>query len=433
MASDVLAIDIQRAIINAGEYLGGLMVKKYRTLSPSLKIYFAILALGALGLGMSNGFITNYFKDAYDITTMQRGIIEFPRELPGILTLFVIGFLSGFSDIKIALFAQSLTVFGLLVLGVMTPPFEIMLIFLFINSMGMHMAMPLNDSIGMSLIDHKKLGKRMGQFKGVYTGFTMLAAVVVFIGFKTKVFTYKTDVKPIFLIAVAFLLMVIGLYVLLLKVTDHKIINKKKVKFVFRKEYKYYYVLTVMLGVQKQIMLVYGPWVLIKMLDKGPDTMAILSILGGFVGIFFIPALGRWTDRFGVKTILYADALSYIGIYVLFGFMAYGFTSGRLPMVGLPVMIAYLMFILDKMSNQIGMIRTLYLRSILVESTDLTPTLSMGLSLDHIVSIVCAFLAAIVWEQWGPQYIFFLAASLSLVNLYVARKVDIPEEMLEMK
>jgi MFS family permease len=408
------------------------MVKRFNQMTPSLKLYFAIIALAALGLGMSSGVISNYFKDAYDVSTIQRGIIEFPRELPGVFTLFVIAFLSGFSDIKIAIFAQSLTVFGLLVLGVMTPPFEIMLIFLFINSMGMHMGMPLRDSIGMGLIDHRNTGKRMGQFKGVYTGFTMLASIIVFIGFKANVFTFKAEVKWIFLMASAFLIAVIFLYVILLKTVDHPITHEKKIKFVVRKEYKYYYILTIMLGVQKQIMLVYGPWVLITLLKKQADTMALLTIFGAFIGIFFIPALGRWTDKFGVKKILYADAISFIAIYVLYGFLAYGFVSNRLPIVGIPVFLAYFMFVLDKMSNQIGMIRTIYLRSILVKSTDLTPTLSMGLSLDHVVSIICAYLGGLVWEAWGPQYIFFLAASLSFVNLYVAKKVVIPEEMLEL-
>lgn len=408
------------------------MVKKFNAMTPSLKLYFAIVALAALGLGMSNGVISNYFKDAYDVSTIQRGIIEFPRELPGVFALFVIAFLSGFSDIKIAIFAQSLTVIGLLVLGVMTPAFEVMLIFLFINSMGMHMGMPLRDSIGMGLIDHRNTGKRMGQFKGVYTGFTMLASIIVFIGFKLEFFTFKTEIKWIFLIACGFLIGVIFLYVILLKTVDHKITHEKKIKFVVRKEYKYYYILTIMLGVQKQIMLVYGPWVLITILKKQADTMALLTIFGAFVGIFFIPALGRWTDRFGVKKILYVDALSFIVIYVFYGFLAYGFVSNKIPLVGIPVFIAYLIFILDKMSNQIGMIRTIYLRSILVKSTDLTPTLSMGLSLDHVVSIICAYLGGLVWDAWGPQYIFFLAASLSLVNLYVAKKVVIPDEMLEL-
>ena len=408
------------------------MVKKFNAMTPSLKLYFAIVALAALGLGMSNGVISNYFKDAYDVSTIQRGIIEFPRELPGVFALFVIAFLSGFSDIKIAIFAQSLTVIGLLVLGVMTPAFEVMLIFLFINSMGMHMGMPLRDSIGMGLIDHRNTGKRMGQFKGVYTGFTMLASIIVFLGFKLNVFTFKTEVKWIFIIACLFLIGVIFLYLILLKTVDRKITHDKKIKFIVRKEYKYYYILTIMLGVQKQIMLVYGPWVLITILKKQADTMALLTIFGAFIGIFFIPALGRWTDRFGVKKILYVDALSFIGIYVFYGLLAYGFVSNKIPLVGIPVFIAYLIFILNKMSNQIGMIRTIYLRSILVKSTDLTPTLSMGLSLDHVVSIICAYLGGLVWDAWGPQYIFFLAASLSLVNLYVAKKVVIPDEMLEL-
>ena len=39
--------------------------------------------------------------------------------------------------------------------------------------------------------------------------------------------------------------------------------HPKKARFVFRKEYKYYYILVIMFGVQKQMMMVYGPWVLI--------------------------------------------------------------------------------------------------------------------------------------------------------------------------
>lgn len=58
----------------------------------------------------------------------------------------------------------------------------------------------------------------------------------------------------------------------------------------------------------------------------------------------------------------------------------------------------------------------------------MTPTLSVGISLDHIVTIIFAVLGGIIWGAWGPQYIFFLAAGLSLVNLYVAVKVELPAE-----
>lgn len=403
------------------------MVKKIKSMSPTLKIYFLIIALSALAAGLSGGVLSNYFKDVYQVTAEQRGFIEFPRELPGVLTIFVIALIAGFSDIKIAMFANVLGIVGILVLGLFTPSYNVMLIFIFIHSMGSHMAMPLRDAIGMDLIKKGNIGKRMGQYKGVYTGFTMVAGLVVFIGYRVGLFSFDSDIKWVFVVAAIVMSVVFFLYSILSKMVDHKIVSDKRVKFIFRKEYKFYYVLTVMYGVQKQIMLVYGPWVLIELLNKKVDTLSILSIIGSLIGIFFIPALGRWIDRFGVKKLLYADALSFIGVYILYGILSALFKASHIPVTGLPVLMAYILFIVDKMSNQMGMIRTLYLKSILVKPSDFTPTLSLGLSLDHVVSITCAILAGIIWDKIGPQYIFFIAAAMSLVNLYVATKVEITE------
>lgn len=403
------------------------MVDRIKKMNPTLKVYFLIVALSALAAGLSGGVLSNYFKDVYDVTAEQRGFIEFPRELPGVLTIFVIALLAGFSDIKIAMFANVLGILGVLALGLFTPNYNIMLILIFIHSLGSHMMMPLRDAIGMDLIQKGNIGKRMGQYKGVYTGFTMVAGLIVFIGFRTGLFSFETDIKWVFVAAGIVMVAVMILYSVLSKMVDHKIVSDKRVKFIFRKEYKYYYILTVMYGVQKQIMLVYGPWVLIELLNKKIDTLSVLGIIGSLIGIFFIPALGRWIDKFGVKKLLYVDALSFIGVYLLYGILAALFKASSIPMTGLPVLMAYILFIVDRMSNQMSMIRTLYLKSILVKASDFTPTLSLGLSLDHIVSISCAILAGMIWDSIGPQYIFFIAAAMSLVNLYVATKVDITE------
>ncbi|WFD08921.1 MFS transporter [Tepidibacter hydrothermalis] len=400
------------------------MFKKLENVSRVQLIYYLIIALTALGLGLSNDVISNYFKDAYNITAYQRGLIEFPRELPGVLVIFIIASLSLFSDIRIAMVAQLLSIIGIITLGFFTPPFTIMLVFIFINSLGMHMFMPIKDSIGMSLIkDDDSIGKKMGQYKGLATIFTVLASILVFIGFRVGFFSFTSNIKWIFVISACILGIVFILFFALEKLIEKPIKSNKKINFVFRKEYKYYYILVVMWGVQKQIMIVYGPWVLIDLLNKRADTLAILSIIGSFVGVFFIPAVGRWIDKFGIKKLLYADALSFILVYLVYGLLSAGFSTGKLSTIGIPLFLAYMVLIFDKMSTQMGMIRTIYLRSIAVKSSDITPTLSLGLSLDHIVSIICAYLGGIIWSLWGPQYIFFLAASLSLVNLYVASKV----------
>ncbi len=396
------------------------------TVPKEMKLFVLILALTALGLGFSNDIISNYFKDAYQATAFQRGVIELPRELPGILCILVISLFSFISDIRIAILAQVFSIAGIVYLGIFTPSYTVMTVFIFINSLGMHLFFVLQDSIGLALIKKGETGKRMGQFKGVSTAFQMVAAILVFIGFRTGFFNFETPFKLPFLLAGAAFFMVMILLVRLQRRVHLPGSIHRKTRMVVRKEYRYYYILTILFGAQKQIMMVYGPWVLIDLLGKKADTIAMLSMAGGLIGIFFIPALGRWMDRFGIKAMLYADALSFILVYLVYGALTAGYHEGLLPLAGWAILPAYLIFILDRMSTQMGLVRTVYLRAIAVHSSEMTPTLSVGISLDHMVTIIFAPLGGLIWGVWGPQYIFFLAAGLSLVNLYVAVKVELP-------
>jgi len=400
-------------------------LSNFKSMKKEMKIYFCILAFTALATGMSQGIFSNYFKDTYNISAFQRGIIEFPREIPGMITILVIAMLASMNDIRVSMFAQILSVLGILVLGIFTPKFSMMLVFLFINSLGAHLFMPLSDGIAISLVDQNKLGMRMGQFKGTSTAFLMLSSTIVFILFKINVFSFFTAIKWPFIIAGIFSLIVLALLILLDRSIDHPVIHDKKTKFIFRKEYKFYYVLVILFGVQKQIMLVYGPWVLIEILGKKADTLALLTIVGAFIGIFFIPALGVWLDRFGVKKLLYADGISFVAVYFLFGLLTTGYVTGTLSIVGWPVLLGYFMVIIDKVSTQMSFIRTVYLKKIAVNSSDVIPTLSLGMSMDHFVSIACAVLSGLVWSVWGPQYIFYFASVISLGNVYVAYKVKL--------
>lgn len=397
------------------------MKKWLAGMKKEMVLYFIIISVVALGLGLSDSVFGNYFKDAYQVDAQTRGFIEFPRELPGILGMFIIAALSMLGDIRLAVLAQVLSFVGLLVLGLFTPPFAVMLIFLFINSLGMHLFMPLADGIGLGIIDDKDaVGKRMGQYNGVRTAFGMLSAIIVFVGFRTGFFSFTSPVKWIFLIGALLLLAAALLLLSMHRKTGQKEIYARKITFLFRKEYKLYYMLATMHGAQKQIMYVYAPWVLIELLGQGADTMALLAIVGSFIGIFFMPFVGRCIDRFGVRKMLFTEALSFIIIYITYGFLSGGIYSGSFATTGFGAGIVIAVFIIDRMSTQLGMVKVLYLNSIAVDKADVTRTLSTGISLDHIVSITCASLGGMVWKSMGPQYVFFIAAGLSLVNLVVA-------------
>lgn len=397
-----------------------------RKLPKGMMLYFALIALAALGQGFSDSIFSNYFKDAYGVDAALRGLIELPRESPGMLCMFVIMLCAPLGDLKINLIAQGCAFVGLLVLGLSTPSFNWMLVFLFINSLGLHLFMPLQDSIGMSLSEKDQVGKRMGQYASVRSVVGFFTAIVVFIGFRTQLFSFTTPIKPVFLLGALGYLLAIAVSVRLLRLPKNDQ-PSKKIKFLFRKQYRYYYALAILQGVQKQIAYVYGSWVIIEILKKGADVMSLLYIAANLIGIFFLQMLGRWLDRFGIKRMMYVDALSFVLVYAVYGFVVMGLSGGALQISATSVWLVCGLFVLDRMSMQCGIVKAVYLRSIAWSGNDVTATLSTGTSLDHIVALIAAPLCGLVWVNWGPQWVFFIAALFSLGNVYVAWRIK-PEE-----
>lgn len=403
------------------------MQKDQKGKNRPLVLFFILIALVALANGLSDSVYANYYKDVYQVTSVQRGFIEFPRELPGILCVLLITLLSFLGDLQLALLAQLLALVGVTVLGLTTPPFSLMLVFLFINSLGMHLFMPLSDSIGMALAEPGQLGKRIGQYASVKSAMGFLAALMVFFGFRSGFFSFHTPVKRVFLFSAFFFLLASVAAFLLVRCNRRPNAPKKKLQLIFRRQYKYYYLLTILHGVQKQIGYVYGTWVIVDLLLKGADTTALLSITASFLCIFFLNFLGRWMDKYGIKKMMYVDALTFIGVYIVYGFVVWGITSEVLPLSGYTPVLIYVLFILDRFSMQIGVVKSMYLRSIALDPQEVTATLATGTSLDHCVSIVAAILGGYVWAQWGSQWVFFMAAVFSMGNLIIARLAD-PEK-----
>lgn len=394
-----------------------------------LILFFVVIATVNLAIGFSDGLLSNYFKDVYNTDGFQRGLIEFPRELPGVIVFFLISAIAFLGDITIAMIAQGAAAFGLIVLGLVTPSFGVMLFFLFIYSQGMHLYMPLNDSIAMSLSEKDQMGKRMGQVAGIRFAFLTIAGLAVFFLFRFGVFSFQSSIKWTFIVAAAFYLVALFLLIKLKRDVGQMRTKREKPKFIFRKEYRFYYMLAVVFGVQKQVMIVFGPWVLIETLGQRVDTIVLLGIIASTLGMFLMPQIGKWIDRFGVKKLLYVDALSFIFVYLCYGVLTQCFNTGLLAKVGLPLLLTCALFVIDRLSSQMGIIRTVYLKSIALSDAEVTPTLSLAMTMDHVVSILVGITGGVAWVTFGSQYIFYTVAALSLINLAVAILVKEPRKI----
>ena len=393
-----------------------------RGIRIEMLLFLILIAVVALGNNMGDSVFSNYFKEVYNVTASQRAFIEFPRELPGLLCALVIGSLSFLGDVRIVLISQILASVGLMTLGLFTPSFGIMLLFLFTNSLGMHLFMPLSDSVGMSLAESDKVGQRMGQYGSIKTLVGFVAGIVVFLGFRTGAFSFASEIKWIFVVGACVFGVAIIVSVFLVKYTKEMPISmgKKKFRLVFRYRYRYYYILTILHGVQKQIAYVFGSWVIVDLLLKGADIMSLLTIISSFIGIFFLRLVGKAMDKLGIRSMLFTEALLFIFVYTIYGFVVWYISENAVAGSGWSVLLAYILFIVDRLSMQLSIVKSVYLRSIAYDQSEITSVLSTGTSLDHIVSILAAQLSGFIWTQFGPQYVFFMAAVLSLGNLFVA-------------
>ena len=165
----------------------------------------------------------------------------------------------------------------------------------------------------------------MGKFKGVNTLFNMLAAVLVFVGFRTGFFSFHArTILPFVIGGIATAGAVVLLALMAMSSAQRD--SVKNHKLLFRKRYMPYYMVTLAYGCQKRIRIVFAPWVIINLLGQGADTVALLTIVTHFAGTLAAPVIGRMLDKLGVKKMLWIEAA-----YIAATFSAVSYTHLTLP------------------------------------------------------------------------------------------------------
>ncbi len=388
----------------------------------AVRLFLAVLALTALANGLGNNIFSNYFNEVFHIDSVQRGFIEIPRESPGILCMVLVAALGLLGNLWMSVVAQALILIGFLVMGWLSPSYGTMLVFLFIHSLGMHLFMPLSDAISMDLAEKGRVGSTLGKFKSVDTLFNMLAAVMVFFGFRTGFFSFASKTIPPFAIgAAATAGAVILLTVMALSVPRKSGIQNHKL--LFRKRYMPYYMVTLAYGCQKRIKIVFAPWVIINLLGQGADTVALLTIVVHLAGTWLSPVLGSMLDRLGVKKMLWIEAVYIVISFSLMGLLAGMLSGGSFDLGDWQTWLVFGAYVLCILFERFNMVHSYMMRSIALDPGEVTQTLSVGVSVDHVMAIIASPIMGLIWNAWGVQYVFHLAAVFALFQIAAAAMI----------
>lgn len=375
--------------------------------------YFIAVACMGMALSMYDSSFNNFLKANWDIGGLARSSLELPRELPGFLNVFVAAALAFLPGRRIGALAFVLQAIGVALMGLFSPSFAVMTGWLFIFSLGQHVFMPLQQSIGMELAAREGEGRLLGKANAIRNIAQLAGGALVFFAFGVLKISFRTN----FLLVAALLL--IAAAVLASMSTAPR--DRSAPALVFKKKYGLFYLMSILFGTRKQLFITFAPWVVVSVYGKPTSTVAALYLAGGLAGVVFQPLIGAAVDKYGERFMLGLEALLLIPVCLFYGFARFLFPEG------IAFAIVAVCYVADSLLFSFGMARSTWLKKIAERSEDIAPTLAMGISIDHIFSIAVALASGLLWDKFGYQWVFLAGTIIAAANFIASRWVRVPE------
>ncbi|MBN1427786.1 MAG: MFS transporter [Anaerolineae bacterium] len=378
-----------------------------------LKLFIGASMMMGMAYSIIDATFNNFLNTRFALTGFERSFLEFPREIPGVLVVFVSALLWFLCSRRLGAVSLLLSAVGALLIGFISSSYTTMVIWLFIYSMGQHLFMPVASAIGMELAREGKTGRRLGQLNSVRNMAVVVGSFAVFLGFKYLNF----DFQHTFSLS-ALIFTIAAMLMFAMKSQD---IRTPATYLELHREYRLYYIMAVLSGSRKQIFITFAPWVLVTIFNQPTQLLAKLLTIGGIVGIVFQPVLGWMIDRLGERIVLASEA-----VMLVFVCLGYGFSRFVLP-EDIAFLVVCACYILDQMLFSVSMARSTYMKKIALQPAHIQPALSASVTIDHIFSISVALIGGVLWNTFGFQSVFLLGVVIALGTLLAALQVRLPK------
>lgn len=373
---------------------------------------FILLAITSASFGFAlnaqQNIVTNYFKDVLGFSGPQFGYITAIREIPGFLLIFLTALFFRLPLQRLSAGALVLLTVGYICFGA-SDSFWTVAPWVVLSSMGYHTFLQTQYALGMSLTTEARSGQILGRMSAISQSGSLVALLFVAAAFQFGWLSFR----PMFVLlgCAAFVGAVAVFFFPHLNDGQASVFSGKRDPIVLRKEYKFYYFLSLLDGGRQQVFFSFGLYVLVSRFRLDVPQVSLLLVAITFAGVLAGPWLGRMLDLHGERRMLGLVNVAYI-----VALSGYAFTDS------LPVACAcYIIYTFILPIS--GMGAATYLRKVATPD-EVAPSLAMGVTMQHAAAIVVPVSAGLILNYVGYQIPFMIACGFSLMNVFVTRRLD---------
>ena len=367
--------------------------------SHSLILLAAAIFLLSLGSGLQNGVSTNFMKElglSGSQVLLQAGI----REIPGLCLMFIAAMLMRLPLTWRAVASVAImgTGYGLFAA---THSWTALIAVSLMASLGFHLWMPLNSSLALGLVSKAKSGSILGTLAAV-------AALASMAGIGS-ILLFSQWLTLRHFLAVAGTLIIAAAIVLSRLPKNIGETEKEQPRLLFRRRYWLYYVLLLFEGSRTHVFSAFNIMVLVYNFGLSALQVSYLLLASGLVNFLFARRLGHLLDMAGERKTLTGGYLA-----LALCFVGYALISNVWVLGTLVVVINLLVTLSMGLSTYVNRI---------APREELTPTLSTGVSVNHITSVGMSFVAGALLPIVGYKILSWGVVAVVLLSVPFAMAI----------
>ncbi len=380
------------------------------------RAFLLSIALMSIGYGLYKGVIDNYLAEVVGMGEFDRGVSEFFRELPGLALIFILAIFYKFSAEKMYKMGLVVMLVGMVMQSVIPPHKVLVILAMFLFSYGEHIQLGMKSTLSLEYSKPGAGGRALGyqtsmQQAGNLLGFLAVIALFSFTAMKGAAFFQNMFVVAAVFIAVATFVS--------FRLTSESKTDANKRRFYFRKKFTKYYMLEMFYGARKQVFFTFGPYVLILFYGADARLISLLFAVSAIACFIFSPIVGKIIDRLGYKPVMIGDTLILVIVCFFYGFAHHLFDMHT------AMIVCCVNYVLDSVISLASMASSVYVQDISDDKNEMRATISTGLSVNHLVTVLIALFGGWIWHALGIETLFIVSAVLGLCNSAYAATIKV--------